>query len=57
MRLAEAIGFSSDAQPLLAKAGVVPDQAVVVLDDGAAEFIAQARTRCWDREPKVRILA
>ena len=53
----KAIGFSADAQPLLDKAGVEADQAVVGLDDGAAPFIAQARTRHWDREAKVRMLA
>ena len=53
----KAIGFSADAQPLLDKAGVKADQAVVGLDDGAAPFVAQARTRHWDREPKVRMLA
>ena len=53
----KAIGFSVDAQPLLDKAGIETDQGVVGLENDAAGFIAQARTRCWDREPKVRLLA
>jgi catalase len=53
----KAIGFSAGAQPLLDKAGVGSDEAVVSIDAGAASFIAQACTRRWDREPEVRILA
>jgi catalase len=53
----KAIGFTANAQPLLDKAGVVTDAGVVELDKQAASFIAQARTRQWDREPKVRTLA
>ena len=53
----KAIGFSTEAQPLLDKAGVAADEGVVDLEDGAAGFIDQARTRQWDREPKVRMLA
>ncbi|MET0651130.1 MAG: catalase [Hyphomicrobiaceae bacterium] len=53
----KAIGFSKEAQPLLDKAGVAADEGVVDLEDGAAGFIDQARTRQWDREPKVRMLA
>ena len=53
----KAIGFTSEAQPLLDKAGVETDQGVVALENDAAGFIEQARTRHWDREPKVRMLA
>ncbi|MDB5423492.1 MAG: Catalase [Phenylobacterium sp.] len=53
----KAIGFTPEAQPLLDKAGVVPDAGVVDLTGGAAGFIAPASTRQWDREPKVRMLA
>ena len=53
----KAIGFSPDALPLLDKAGVEIDRGVVALEKGAADFVAQARTRQWDREPKVRMLA
>jgi catalase len=53
----KAIGFSADAQPLLDKAGVQSDEAVLSIDAGVARFIAQACTRRWDREPEVRSLA
>ena len=53
----KAIGFTPEAQPLLDKAGVVPDAGVVDLGKGADGFMAPARTRQWDREPKVRMLA
>jgi catalase len=53
----KAIGFSRDAQPLLDKAGVEADLGVVDLEDRSADFIAQARTRQWEREPMVRMLA
>jgi catalase len=53
----KAIGFSADAQPLLDKASVDADPGVVDLEDRSTDFIAQARTRQWDREPKVRMLA
>ncbi|BCW87796.1 Catalase C [Alphaproteobacteria bacterium SO-S41] len=53
----KAIGFTSEAQPLLDKAGVQPDDGIVDLGDGADAFIAPASTRQWDREPKVRMLA
>jgi catalase len=53
----KAIGFTPQAKPLLEKAGVAPDDAVIDLLSGNKDFIEQARTRCWDREPKVRILA
>nr|WP_314437459.1 catalase [uncultured Brevundimonas sp.] len=53
----KAIGFTSQAQPLLDKAGVEPDDGVVELAKSAKAFLVPARTRQWDREPKVRMLA
>jgi len=50
----KAIGHSPEAQPLLDKAGVEPDEGVVTVGKG---FIAVAGRRFWDREPKVRMLA
>ncbi|WP_411289220.1 catalase [Phenylobacterium sp.] len=53
----KAIGFTPEAQPLLDKAGVEPDAGIVDVSGGAEAFIKPARTRQWDREPKVRTLA
>jgi catalase len=53
----KAIGFTPEAQPLLDKCGVEPDAGIVDLSGGADAWIAPARTRQWDREPKVRMLA
>ncbi|WP_395942855.1 catalase [Brevundimonas sp.] len=53
----KAIGHTAEAQPLLDKAGVETDDGVVALKKGAAGFVEPARTRQWDREPKVRLLA
>ena len=53
----KAIGFAAPAQPLLDKAGVVADPGVVDLAQGAPAFLPPARTRQWEREPKVRTLA
>lgn len=53
----KAIGFTSEAQPLLDKAGVKPDAGVVDLGAGVDGFIEPARTRQWGREPAVRMLA
>jgi catalase len=53
----KAIGHTEEAQPLLDKAGVEPDAGVVDLGRGADAFLTPARTRQWDREPSVRILA
>ncbi|MDQ3126252.1 MAG: catalase [Pseudomonadota bacterium] len=53
----KAIGHTAEAQPLLDKAGVAPDAGVVDLAKGAAAWIKPARTRQWEREPKVRMLA
>ena len=53
----KAVGHTPEAQPLLDKAGVEPDAGVVDLSKDAEAFLAPARTRQWDREPKVRMLA
>ena len=53
----KAIGHTPEAQPLLDKAGVEPDAGVIDLSKNAKSFLAPARTRQWDREPKVRMLA
>ena len=53
----KAIGHTPEAQPLLDKAGVEPDAGVVDLSKDAKAFLAPARTRQWDREPQVRMLA
>jgi len=53
----KAIGFSAQAQPLLDKAGVKSDDGVVEIDAKSKLFLAAARTRQWEREPKVRTLA
>jgi catalase len=53
----KAIGYTPEAQPLLEKAGVIPDGRVVSLSKGSKTFAKAAAGRQWDREPKVRILA
>lgn len=50
----KAIGYSSDAAPLLEKAGVKPDDGITGLGNG---FVKAAARRYWDREPNVRRLA
>ena len=50
----KAIGHTPHEKPLLDKAGVEPDAGVVGLGD---DFIAAAKKRFFDREPKVRLLA
>ncbi|KKC27179.1 catalase [Sphingomonas sp. SRS2] len=50
----KAIGASEAAKPLLDKAGVKPDEGITGLDDA---FVEAAKTRYWDREPKIRMLA
>jgi catalase len=50
----KAIGHSPEAQSLLDKAGVQPDEGVTGLDKN---FIAAAAKRFWAREPGVRTLA
>ncbi len=54
----KAIAFTADAKPLLDKAGVEPDAGIIELgSEGADAFVDQAKTRQWDREPNVRMLA
>jgi catalase len=53
----KAIGATKEAQLLLDKANVQPDAGVVDLAAGAEAFLPPARTRQWDREPTVRMLA
>ncbi|KAK0360227.1 hypothetical protein LTR94_028111, partial [Friedmanniomyces endolithicus] len=48
----KAIGLSDEAKPLLDKAGVDRDEAVVALPGDLSDFIKAAKTRLWDREPK-----
>lgn len=49
------IGHTPQAQPLLDKAGVVPDDGVVAPESDAARcFSAAVNGRIWAREPKVR---
>jgi catalase len=49
----KAIGHTPESQPLLDKAGVVPDEGVVPADKS---FVAAAAKRYWAREPGVRLL-
>ncbi|HEX5377322.1 MAG TPA: catalase [Phenylobacterium sp.] len=53
----KAIGFTAQAQPLLDKSNVVADAGVVDINGGGEAWVIAARTRQWDREPTVRILA
>ena len=51
------IAHSPDAEPLLQKAGIKPDEGIVELRDSKAvsQFIKTARNgRIWGREPKLR---
>ena len=50
----KAIGHTPEAKPLLDKAGVKSDAGVTALDD---RFLQAAKTRYWDREPSLRMLA
>ena len=50
----KAIGHTDEAQPLLDKAGVKPDEFVVQIAKGQNDFVDKAKTRLWDREPGVR---
>jgi catalase len=52
------IAYTPQAQPLLDKAGVEPDEGVIELDGkDVSAFLAAAATRQWAREAKVRMLA
>ncbi|MFN4295513.1 MAG: catalase [Brevundimonas sp.] len=53
----KAIGHTPEAQPLLDKAGVEPDDRVVALGKDGKAFVKAAAGRQWDRESKVRMLA
>ncbi|WEK38707.1 MAG: catalase [Candidatus Brevundimonas colombiensis] len=53
----KAVGHTPQAQPLLDKAGVEADAGVIDLSKDAKAFLPAARTRQWNREPKVRMLA
>ncbi len=48
------IGATADAQPLLDKAGVVPDAGVLTGGDTEIYLDTAAKGRIWDREPSVR---
>jgi catalase len=50
----KAIGYTAEAQPLLDRAGVKPDEFVVQISKGQSDFVDKAKTRLWDREPGVR---
>ena len=50
----KAIGMTTDAQPLLVKAGVTMDASIVDVSASMKVFVTQAASRQWDREPKVR---
>lgn len=52
----KAIGYSADAWPLLEKAGVTNDASIIDIADPSA-FAQHAKSRQWDREPKLRMLA
>ncbi len=51
------IGFSPEAQPLLDAAAVVPDASIMDVSKALDQWVDAAKTRQWDREPKVRNLA
>ena len=53
----KAIGITTESKPLLEKAGIVPDVAVVDLSRDVAGFVERASTRHWGREASVRTLA
>ena len=50
----KAIGASPEAKPLLDKAGVVTDGGVTGVGE---DFVQAAKTRFWDREATLRLLA
>ncbi|RYE32402.1 MAG: catalase [Hyphomicrobiales bacterium] len=52
----KAIGHSTEAKPLLDKAGVKSDDGIVELGKALDAFLTPARTRQWAREPGVRML-
>ncbi|WP_046658474.1 catalase [Lysobacter capsici] len=52
----KAIALDDGARQVLAAAGIKPDDGVVVADKPAA-FVKLAKTRQWEREPRLRTLA
>lgn len=50
----EVIGTTEGAQALLDKAGVMPDEGIVLEDKAAAFLDTASNGRVWSREPKVR---
>jgi catalase len=50
----KAIGITAAAKPLLDRANVEPDASIVDVSSNLANYVKQAATRQWDREPKVR---
>ncbi|UDM53925.1 catalase [Cupriavidus sp. MP-37] len=52
----KAIAFDAGGEVLLMHANLKPDNGIVPASD-PARFIAAAKTRQWDREPQVRMLA
>ncbi len=52
----KAIGFTSEAKPILDRAGVTIDAGVIDLADGVAAFIKPACNRQWARESKIRVV-
>lgn len=50
----KAIGYSAESKPILDRAGIEPDEGVMILEEG---FVKAAARRYWEREPKVRMLA
>jgi catalase len=53
----KAIGFTPEAEALLEKAGVQMDAGIVDVSETSDPFVKAARTRQWEREAKVRLLA
>ncbi|QJP12592.1 catalase [Starkeya sp. ORNL1] len=53
----KAMGHTPEGQPLLDKAGVVPDAGVADISKGHDAFLKAASTRQWAREPTIRNLA
>ena len=49
--------MTAACRPLLEKAGVSVDDAVVDLGSGVDKFIKAAKSRVWSREAAVRTLA
>ena len=53
----KAIGYNSESKPLLIKAGIVADAAVVDLSRDPDGFLERACSRHWEREASVRTVA